>query len=98
MGALGELRIKWTRAELVAVREAIEVTPLFEGRADVRVTIRQALRANRRDVDLDPLQAERLAAHLVPVDMQTAVAKVKLLRAVRDARLEQTAAQAVDAA
>jgi hypothetical protein len=98
MGALGELRIKWTRAELVAVREAIEVTPLFEGRADVRVTIRQALRANRRDVDLDPLQAERLAAHLVPVDMQTAVAKVKLLRAVRDARLEQAAAQAVDAA
>ena len=98
MGALGELRIRWTRAELLAVREAIEITPLFEGRADVRLTIRQALRANRRDVDLDPLQAERLAAHLVPVDMQTAVAKVKLLRAVRDARLEQAAAQAVDAA
>lgn len=98
MGALGELRIRWTRAELLAVREAIEITPLFEGRADVRLTIRQALRANRRDVDLDPLQAERLAAHLVPVDMQTAVAKVKLLRAVRDARLEQAAAQAADAA
>ena len=98
MAAVGGLRIRWTRAELVAVREAIEITPLFEGRADVRVTIRQALRANRRDVHLDPLQAERLAAHLVPVDMQTAVAKVKLLRAVRDARLEQAAAQAADAA
>ena len=98
VAAVGGLRIKWTRAELVAVREAIELTPLFEGRADVRTTIREALRASRRDVDLDPLQAERLAAHLVPVDMQTAVAKVKLLRAVRDARVEQAAARAADAA
>ena len=98
VAAVGGLRIKWTRAELVAVREAIELTPLFEGRADVRTTIREALRASRRDVALDPLQAERLAAHLVPVDMQTAVAKVKLLRAVRDARVEQAAARAADAA
>jgi hypothetical protein len=54
------------------------------------------LRQNRREVVLDLPQAERLAAHLVPVDMQTAVAKVKLLRAVRDAREQDEAA--VDAA
>ena len=92
------LHVRWTRAELVAVREAIEITPLFEGRAGVRLTIRGALRANRRDVVLDHVQAERLASHLVPVDMQTAVAKVKLLRAIREARSEQAAAQAVHAA
>ena len=93
-----EMTVKWTRAEIVAVREAIELTPLFDGRADVRATIRDALRANRRDVVLDQFQAERLAAHLVPVDMQTAIAKVKLLRAIRDDQREQDAAQAVDAA
>jgi hypothetical protein len=94
----GGLRVRWTRAELVAVREAIEITPLFEGRADVRVTIRKALRRSSREVVLDLAQAERLASHLVPVDMQTAIAKVKLLRAVREARSEQVAAHAVSAA
>ena len=93
-----EMTVKWTRAEIVAVREAIELTPLFDGRADVRATIRDALRANRRDVVLDQPQAERLAAHLVPVDMQTAIAKVKLLRAIRDDQREQDATQAVNAA
>jgi hypothetical protein len=80
----GVMQVKWTRAELVAVREAIEVTPLFEGRADVRTTDRDALRANRRIVVFEREQAERLATHLVPVDMQIAIAKVKLLRALRD--------------
>lgn len=92
------MQVRWTRAELVAVREAIEVTPLFEGRADVRKTVRQALRANRKTVALDPVLAERLSRHLVPVDMPTAIAKVKLLRAVREAREEASAAQAIDAA
>jgi hypothetical protein len=78
------MSVKWTRAELVAVREAIEVTPLFDGRADVRTTVRAALRANRRVVVLERELAERLATHLVPVDMQIAIAKVKLLRALRD--------------
>jgi hypothetical protein len=95
----GELQIKWTRAELVAVREAIEITPLFDGRHDVRMTIRKALRANKRSVALDPVLAERLAGHLVPIDMQTAIAKVKLLRAVRDARRDtELAAQGIEAA
>ena len=94
------MQVKWTRTELVAVREAIELTPLFEGRADVRKTIRKALRANRTTVDLDPVLGERLSRHLVPVDMPTAIAKVKLLRAVRDAaRVEESSVpQAVDAA
>jgi hypothetical protein len=93
------MHIKWTRAELTAVRDAIEVTPLFEGRADVRKTIREALRASRTTVALDLVLGERLARHLVPVDMHTAFAKVKLLRAVRDVRQAGTAApRAADAA
>jgi hypothetical protein len=93
------MHIKWTRAELTAVRDAIEVTPLFEGRADVRKTIREALRASRTTVALDLELGERLARHLVPVDMHTAFAKVKLLRAVRDVRQAGTAApRAADAA
>jgi hypothetical protein len=93
------MQVRWTRAELVAVREAIEITPLFEGRADVRKTIRDALRANETTVALDPVLGERLSRHLVPVDMPTAIAKVKLLRAVRDARHAGTVApQAADAA
>ena len=93
------MHIKWTRAELTAVRDAIEVTPLFEGRADVRKTIREALRASRTTVALDLELGERLARHLVPLDMHTAFAKVKLLRAVRDVRQAGTAApRAADAA
>jgi len=77
------------------VREAIEVTPLFEGRADVRETVRRTLRANGRNVVLDVTLGERLARHLVPIDMQTAIAKVKLLCAVRDVRrAEELAAHA----
>ena len=95
MASEGDLHVRWTRAELVAVREAIEVTPLFEGRADVRETVRRTLRANGRHVVLDVTLGERLARHLVPIDMQTAIAKVKLLRAVRDVRrAEELAAQA----
>lgn len=98
MGTERVLRINWTRAEFSAVREAIELTPLFEGRADVRATIRQALRANQTTVELDPILGERLARHLVPVDMNTAIAKVKLLRAVRDARHAETSVTSADAA
>jgi hypothetical protein len=94
------IQVRWTRAELVAVREAIEVTPLFEGRAEVRETVRRTLRANGRSLTLDVTLAERLASHLVPIDMPTAIAKVKLLRTVRDARRESApaAARSVEAA
>jgi hypothetical protein len=80
------MHVRWTRAELVAVRDAIEVTPAFEGRAEVRATVAKTLRRDGRDVILDVTLAERLAAHLVPIDMPTAIAKVKLLRVVRDTR------------
>ena len=51
------------------MREAIEITPLFEGRKEIRKMIREALRAGQTTVELDRVLAERLARHLVPVDM-----------------------------
>ena len=84
--------VKWTRTELVAVRDAIEVTPLFDGRPVVREAVRRALRTSRWHVPLEIDLGARLAAHLVPADIQTAMAKVKLLRAVRDARRREALA------
>ena len=81
------VRVQWTRAELLALREAIEVTPNFEGRQDVRDTFRHAVRAPRvREVELEREIAERLGNRLVPVDLATATARAKLLRAVRGPR------------
>jgi hypothetical protein len=93
------MQVRWTRAELGAVRDAIDLTPAFEGRPVIRETIRRTLRTDGRHVTLDVTLAQRLAAHLVPVDMPTAIAKVKLLRAIRDARrLQAPAAGGAEAA
>jgi hypothetical protein len=83
------MHVRWTRAELRAVRDAIDLTPSFDGRPVVREAVRRTLRMNGRDVTLELTLAQRLAAHLVPVDMPTTIAKVKLLRAIRDARRMQ---------
>jgi len=81
------VRVRWTRAELLAIREAIEVTPNFEGRQDLRDFFRTAVRAHRLGaLELDHAIAERLANRLVPVDLATATARGKLLHAVRGPR------------
>ena len=89
------MRVLWTRAELIALREAIEVTPNFEGRQDARDIFRLAVRSPRvRPLELEPGMAERLANRLVPVDLATATARAKLLRAVRGDNKRRTAAPA----
>ena len=81
------VRVKWTRAELLALREAIEVTPNFEGRQELRDFFRTAVRAHRLScLELEFGIAERLANRLVPVDLTTATARGKLLHAVRGPR------------
>jgi hypothetical protein len=76
--------IPWTRAELEAVREAIEVTPCFDGRAEARTVVRDASRARRIEpVVIDLAIAEQLARRMAPSDFTTAMAKVKLQQAVR---------------
>lgn len=86
MGGI-EVRIAWTRAELTAVKETVEVTPRFDGRVEVREALRAALRPGRapRPIVLELGIAERFAGRFVSTDLPTSLAKVKLLRAVRDA-------------
>ena len=81
-----EVSIPWSWPELVAVREAIELTPEFTGRDEVRAALAaRAPATQHRDVTLDVELAERLAANLLALDLQTVVAKSKLLRALREA-------------
>ena len=76
----------WSRAEVTAVREAIELTPLFPGRPEVREVLRKWLRRHRgREVVFDAVLAEHLAANLVALDLATAVAKSKLFRVLQEA-------------
>jgi hypothetical protein len=80
----GVVRVRWTRAELTAIREAIEITPNFEGRLEVRDILRDAIRSPRTtDTVFEAGLAERLSGRLVPIDAPTAMARAKLLLAVR---------------
>ena len=86
------MRVRWTRAELTAIREAIEVTPNFEGRLEVREILRDAYRSPRGgDVEFETGLAERLSGRLVPIDAPTAMARAKLLLAVRGPRKRSVA-------
>jgi hypothetical protein len=93
----GEVRIRWSWAELTAVRESLELTPLFAGREELRATLRRRPSSLLgKDVKLDVVLAEHLAANLIALDLPTAVAKSKLLRALqareRDGGLDEAAA------
>jgi hypothetical protein len=94
----GEVRVSWSRTEVTAVREAMEVTPLFAGRTEVREILRRWLRGGRGNVTFDVVVAEHLAANLVALDMTTAIAKSKLLRVVQDAERHGDDESAVAAA
>ena len=89
---MGEVRINWSRAELRAVREAVELTPHFEGRPAVRDALRRAVRGRSGHVDLELDAAERFGGRLVALDLPTALAKVKLLRAIREVHAHESAA------
>ena len=87
--------MRWTRAELTAIREAIEVTPNFEGRLEVREILRNAFRSPRlNDIEFEAGLAERLGGRLVPIDGPTAMARAKLLLAVRGPKKRTVAANA----
>ncbi len=80
----GEIHVGLSRAELTAVREAVEVTPNFEGRLEVRDTLRAAMKARTKGISLERKVAERFARRLAATDLPTALVKVKLLRAIQD--------------
>ena len=67
------------------MKEAIDLTPYFEGRTEVRDTVRRAVRQGRLgEVLLDRETAELFAGRLVAVDLATSLVKVRLLRALRE--------------
>jgi hypothetical protein len=79
------IHVSWSRAELLTVKEAIDLTPYFEGRTEVRDMVRRAVRPGQLgEVSLDRETAERFAGRLVAVDLATSLAKVRLLRALQE--------------
>ena len=77
-----------TRTELVALREMIDLTPVFEGRTEVRDAIREALRERRPS----PLQVNKetlaaVARRIVPIDVPTSVLRSKMDRELERVRV-----------
>jgi len=73
-----------TRTELVALRETIELTPVFDGRTEARDAIQAVLRASRSRPEplcIDEAALGALTKRIVPVDVLTSVLKSKLDRA-----------------
>jgi len=69
------------------MKEAVDLTPHFDGRLDVRDTLRAVLRPGRapRAITFELGVAQRFAGRLVAMDLPTALAKVRLLNAIRNA-------------
>jgi len=89
----GVMSVELTRTELVALRETIEMTPLFEGRTQARDAIREVLRT--RQPRPSPLWIEQsilaaLARRVVPIDVPTATLRSRLNRALQCERLSAT--------
>ena len=97
----GEIRIGLSRAELTAVREAVELTPNFDGRLEVRDRLRRAVKARAGGISLEREVAERFARRLAAIDLPTALVKAKLLHAIQDSdrqALQASAEQPAQAA
>jgi hypothetical protein len=86
------VRVAWSRAELTTVRDAVDLTPNFEGRAEVRNAVRGALRPRRvpSEVVLPRDPAERFARRFVSVDLPTSLARLRLLDALRESATAAT--------
>jgi len=73
------------------MRETVDLTPHFDGRLEVRDTLRAALRPGRapRAIIFERGVAQRFAARLVALDLPTALAKVMLLNAIRNSNVSE---------
>ena len=81
------MSVELTRADLVALRETIELTPGFEGRVQAREAIRGVLRERRPTLlRIDETVLAAVAQRIVPIDVPTASLRSKLDRALRSAR------------
>ena len=81
-------RVALTRTELVALREMIELTPVFEGRTEAREAIREALRERRPSpLHLSKPTLAALARRIVPIDVPTSVLRSKMDRELKRVRV-----------
>jgi hypothetical protein len=85
MGVTGTTSIPLTRAELVALKDLIDLTPGFHGRAEARTATQHALREKPRPATLciDDDLAVALARRIIPSDGMTVTLRDKFRRAVR---------------
>ena len=86
----GIMSLELTRTELVALKETIELSPGFEGRAQARNAIREILR--QRQSRPAPLCLEEsilgaLVRRIIPIDVQSAALRFKLSRELQRASL-----------
>ena len=83
---MSELSVALTRSELVALKETIELTPVFEGRTEAREAIREVLRQPRPSaLQIDEAALASLAQRIVPIDVPTAALRSKLDRELKRA-------------
>jgi len=85
MGVTGTTSIPLTRAELVALKDLIDLTPGLHGRAEARTATQHALREKPRPATLciDDDLAVALARRIIPSDGMTVRLRDKFRRAVR---------------
>jgi hypothetical protein len=77
----GFLRVELTRTELVALRETIELTPVFDGRSEARTAIQELLRSRTRlPLCIEESVLAALARRIVPIDVPSAALRSKLNR------------------
>ena len=94
----GEIRVRWSWAELTAVRESLELTPLFAGRDELRVKLRRRPNAVQgRGVKLDLVLAEQLVANLIALDRLERAEQLRLRHRGRQVERETRAGEAAAA-
>jgi len=80
------MSVDLTRAELVSLKETLEVTPRFEGRVIVRDAVQAVLRERRSKpapLLVDESALSELARRIVVIDLASATIRSKLDRALK---------------
>ena len=81
------ISVALTRTELVALKETIELTPVFEGRTEARDAIREVLRESRPSaLRIEEATLAVLAQRIVPIDVPTSALRSKLTHELQRGR------------
>ena len=83
-----DVTVTFTRMELIAVKETLERTPLFEGRSELRNIINAELRRRGRPnpLRLQGCYLSHLARCIVAVDPDSVSLRGKITRALRSSQ------------